>query len=39
MLKIKPGDLLHSPNQYTKYQDSSLNTFLRYLANEISMLI
>ena len=26
-LKILPGDLLLSPNQYTKYQDSSSNTF------------
>ena len=36
-LKIKSSDLLLSPNQYTKYQGSSSNTFLRYLANEISI--
>ena len=27
MLKIESGDLLFSPNQYTKYQDSISITF------------
>ena len=34
LAQILSGDLLLSPNQYTKYQDQ-LKYFLRYLANEI----